>query len=191
MGAKNNDGGGYPIAPPHRAFYATSMLFNTQSACASIGVVAEVVDRLEEDYSLIEAIDGHEVLNELQNIVLQGAAVSKYFWPARAGHERRAEQLRNSLGIDETSPLHSRDLRNGIEHLDERLDRYLADGIVGYVIPQYFGRSTDSKGVPMHYFRAYFIDTGEFQLLDERYKIAPMAEALWALNKRLAGDSAA
>ena len=173
------------IWPPYRAFYVSGMLFNTQSACTSIEIVSSIIRQLGQDYGLIATVDTHSALNELQNIVLQGAAVSKYLWPIRRGHEARGEQLRREFDIDETSPLYSRDLRNGIEHFDERLDSYLASGIVGNIIPEFFGISGDTHGVPTHYFRAFFVDSGEFQLLGDKYKIQPLAEALWSLNQAL------
>jgi hypothetical protein len=178
---------GYPIWPPYEAFYISSMLFNTQSAYASIGAVASVIDHIanvESDDPFTD-IDQHSVLNELQNVVVQGAAVSRYFWPIRKGHEQRAKQLRSAFNITEESPLFSRSLRNDIEHLDEKLDRYLATGITGHILPEYFGPSSQSPGVPIHFFRAYFLDVGEFQLLDKRYKIQPLADAIADLHQAL------
>ena len=178
---------GYPIWPPYEAFYISSMLFNTQSAYASIEVVASAIDHLsngDSDDPLAD-LDQHSVLNELQNIVVHGAAVSRYFWPVRKGHEQRANQLRNAFNITEESPLFSRNLRNDIEHLDEKLDRYLEKGITGHILPEYFGPTGRSSGVPTHFFRAYFIDSGEFQLLDKRYKIQPLADAISDLHEAL------
>jgi hypothetical protein len=175
---------GHPIWPPHRAFYVNSMLFNTQSACVSIESVSSVIHYLSQDTSddPLSSVDTHGVLNELQNIVVQGAAISRYFWPIRKGHERRAEQLRTDFSITDASPLYSRELRNDIEHFDEKLDRYLSSGIVGHIIPEYFGPAPVPSGVPIHFFRAYFSDTGEFQLLDKLYKMQSLADALLALH---------
>jgi hypothetical protein len=128
------------------------------------------------------------VLNEIQSIVLHGASVSRYFWPVRSGHEARAEELRSNFGLSEASPLHSRTLRNALEHFDERLDKYLASGVFGHIIPEFVGKSGKTE-VPTHVFRAYFLDTGEFQLLDEKYSIPPLAEALWSLNESLLEQS--
>jgi hypothetical protein len=182
-----NTDGFQGIWPPHRMFYIESMLFNSQAACASISAVADVLAALEQG-SPSETIDTHAVLNEIQSIVLHGAAVSRYFWPVRQGHERRAEELRHNFEVTEESPLYSRSLRNALEHFDERLDKYLASGIVGHIIPEFLGRSGKTD-VPVHVFRAYFLDTGDFQLLDEKYPIPPLAEALWSLNASLLKQS--
>jgi len=180
---------GYPIWPPYEAFYIRSMVFNTQSACKSIDVISAVIEHLESGKSdnPLADVDTHDVLNELQNIVVQGAAVSRYFWPVRRGHERRAEQLRSAFGMTERSPLYLRDLRNDIEHFDEKLDRYLSSGIVGTILPEYFGTLPESNGVPVHLFRAYYFDVGQFQLLGNRYEVQPIVDELLRLHEALEG----
>jgi len=76
-------------------------------------------------------------------------------------------------------------LRNAMEHFDERLDRYLSRGIVGNIVPQYFGPSPNNDGVPRHTFRSYYIDVGVFELLGDRYEIEPIAKELWRLHEVL------
>jgi hypothetical protein len=131
----------------------------------------------------LENIDSHAVLDELQNIIAQGAAVSRYFWPADKDHEARGRELRQQFKVTEDSPLKSRDLRNMIEHFDEKLDHYLAKGIVGQIIPHYFGPEGRSSDVPRHFFRAYFINVGVFEILGKRYQIEPIAKELWRLHE--------
>jgi hypothetical protein len=70
---------------------------------------------------------------------MQAGALSRYFWPVRKGHEWRGAQLRSAFGISDDSPLRSRDLRNSIEHFDERLDLFLDGGVTGHVLPEYVG----------------------------------------------------
>lgn len=70
-----------------------------------------------------------------------------------------------------------------IEHFDEKLDHYLAKEIVGHIIPHYFGPEGKSSGVPKHFFRAYFINVGVFEILGRRYAIEPIAKELWRLNE--------
>jgi hypothetical protein len=84
------------------------------------------------------------------------------------------------------NPLKSRNLRNAIEHFDEKLDDYLSARIVGYVFPQFFGSLPKSGGTPGHFFRAYYIDVGQFELLGKRYEVEPLAKELLRLNEALA-----
>lgn len=70
-----------------------------------------------------------EIVDGIQALVTQGAALSRYFWPARnnALHNARAAQLRQGLQVREDSPLRNRNLRNHLEHFDERLDLFCED----------------------------------------------------------------
>lgn len=175
------------IWAPYEAFYISSMLFNCQSAMRSIARVMALFEQLPSppSHEDVAALPSQKILNELQNMVVQGAALSRYFWPARKGHDGRAEQLRQVFSVSESSSLYDRNLRNAIEHFDERLDNYLRSGIVGYIFPEFVGPRPIADGVPEHYFRAYFIDIGVFRLLDEEYPIEPLVQEILRLTKQL------
>jgi hypothetical protein len=175
------------ILPPFQIFYIQSMLFNSLSAMRSIARLESIFSKLpeqitEEDMSKLPT---KAILNELQNMVIQSAALSRYFWPVRKGHEARARRLREAFAMDETSPLFNRDLRNALEHFDERLDHYVAAGLVGYTFPEYVGAKPEEDEIPRHFFRAYFPDTGEFRLLNEEFEIQPLADELFFVHHHL------
>ncbi|MDD2775798.1 MAG: hypothetical protein PHU06_07575 [Gallionella sp.] len=176
------------IWSPFEAFYIQSMLFNSSSAVRSIARLDEIFDKLPEQltHKDIRQLPTKAILNELQNMVLQSAALSRYFWPVRKNHESRGKYLREAFDVDELSPLFSRDLRNALEHFDERLDNYVASGVVGYVFPEYVGLKPEDEGVPGHFFRAYFVDSSEFRLLNEEFKIVPLANELLSIHDHLA-----
>lgn len=175
------------IWPPYEAFYISSMQFNCKSALRSIARVSVVFQKLPPQPTLedIKSIPSQKILNELQNIVLQGGALSRYFWPVRKGHEGRADHLKKALSVSEGSPLFDRNLRNAIEHFDEKLDKYLGAGLVGYIFPEFVGPRPIEDCVPGHFFRAYFIDVGVFRLLDEEYPIEPLAKEILRLDQLL------
>ena len=168
------------IFPVFEAFYIQSMLFNANSAMESYSRVSDVLDAIEDKNwdEIREMLDSQSLLDELQNIVLQGAALSRYFWPVRPEYVARGEQLRNGIGLAENSALKSRSLRNALEHFDERLDVYLNQGIVGRILPQYVGPAPQKEQVPYHLFRGFFLDTGEFTLLGEKYDMQPLVEEI-------------
>lgn len=179
------------IHPPYRIFYSLSMAFCTKSAVRSIDVLNDVFEHLanSETDNPEEDIDIHSVLDELQNLIVQGAAIARYFWPIRETqqiHAVRAAALRNEFSIGHDNPLRTcKPLRDAMEHFDERLDNYLSKGIVGQIFPQYFGDEGERDGVPQHFFRAYFTDSGTFEMLGERFEIEPIATELIRLNDRL------
>ncbi len=177
----------YAIWPPYEVFYISSMQFNCQSAVRSVARVSRVFEKLPAQPTPddIAALPSQSILNELQNVVVQGAALSRYFWPVRKGYETRAEQLKRAFSVGESSPLYDRNLRNAIEHFDERLDKYLGAGIVGYIFPEFVGPRPAEDGVAGHFFRAYFVDAGAFRLLDEEYPVEPLIQEILRLNDLL------
>jgi hypothetical protein len=175
------------IWPPHEAFYIRSMLFSAQSAMRSLTQINAVMHVVAENSpeDPIAALPVLHLLGELQNLVLQSAALSRYFWPTRTAHDWRGAHLRKAFGVSDDSPLRARDLRNALEHFDEQLDRYLEDGIVGHILPEYVGPCAEPDGVPVHLFRAYYVDTGVFELLGRRYETGPLAKEVGAIYERL------
>ena len=165
------------IWAPYEAFYIQSMLFNARAAAGSIEQINAVMHVVQENSpeDPVSALPVHLLLEHLQNLILHAAALSRYFWPSRDKHEWRGAQLRRALSVGDDSPLKSRDLRNAIEHFDERLDVYLEEGLTGHIIPAYVGPMPKSGGVPLHLFRAYFVDTGEFELLGQRFNMPLIA----------------
>ncbi|MGH2568445.1 MAG: hypothetical protein ACRDGA_08915 [Bacteroidota bacterium] len=93
--------------------------------------------------------------------------------------------MRKTFQMSDESPLRSRDLRNAIEHFDEQLDWYLEKGIVGHILPEYVGPFEAQRGVPIHLFRAYYVDTGVFELLGKRYEVVPLAQEIGTIHEQL------
>lgn len=174
----------FSIWTPYQAFYIQSMLFNCQSAIVSIDKLQQATGECNS-VNNTRALSVHEILNELQNIVLQGASLSRYFWPVRKEYSKRGEFLRKALSVSEKSPLKSRDLRNAIEHFDERLDEYLSNEITGIILPEFVGQRPRNDGVTGHFFRAYFLDCDIFKLLDAEYEMNNLVNEIIRLNEML------
>lgn len=175
------------IQPTHQAFYIQSMLFNTTSAVRSIEQVNAMLSVVRENSpeDPYGALHGTRFLAELQNLVVHAGALSRYFWAVEQTHRWRGAELREAFQIAEDNPLKNRDLRNAIEHFDERLDDYLGDGIFGRILPEYIGPTPELDGVPTHIFRAYYVDTAKFQLLDKTYDIQPIASEVARVHSKL------
>ena len=163
------------------------MLFNSISATRSILRLENIFEKIPQEFTDedLDKLPTNQVLNELQNMIVQAGALSRYFWPVRKEHRQRGQVLRDVFAISETSPLFGRDLRNAIEHFDERIDNYFSQGVFGCFFPEYVGAKPIDDGVPGHFFRAYFVDTAEFRLLDSEYPIKPMADELLFVQAHL------
>jgi hypothetical protein len=174
------------IWTPYQVFYIHSMLFNSASAMQSLTEIDAIFRKIFSTPTVDpDDVPTKRILDNLQNLVLQAASLSRYFWPVRKGHENRGSVLRDAFSINETSPMFDRSLRNALEHFDERLDNYLASGIVGYVFPEYVGPAPADNDVPGHFFRAYFFDRGIFRLLGEEFSIEPLAAEMQSIHEKL------
>ena len=179
----------YTYWGPHKAFYVASMMFRTQSALDSVEVINWIVGKLNGQEDKLPENWRSQLLDQLQNIVVQGAALSRFFWPAQEGerkiHKTRGKLLREEFSINETSPLKDRLLRNKIEHFDENLDKYLQQGIVGYIFPDFIGHSNEGSEVPVHIFRGYFLDNGVFQILGAKFETHPLVAEINRIHSLL------
>ena len=175
------------IWPPYEAFYIQSMLFNSSSAVRSILRLESIFAKLPELPTTedVDRLPTKTILNERQNLVVQAGALSRFFWPVRAEYRPRGKALRECFSMTEASPLFNRDLRNAIEHFDERIDKYFSRGAFGCYFPEYVGARPENDGVPGHFFRAFFVDTGEFRLLDEDYEMKPLADEVLVVQHHL------
>ena len=179
-----------PILPLYEAFFIMSMNLYCESALDSIEEIGSVFEHAYEEKDR-EVIDQNMdlILNNLQNIIMQGASLSRFFWPSKSGenniHKKRGQYLRKVFSIKETSPLKNRTLRNSIEHFDEKLDTYFSEMRVGYTVNKYIGAEPDPNGVKNHFFRAYFIDTATFEILGQKLKIEPLMNEIYEIHEKL------
>jgi hypothetical protein len=86
------------------------------------------------DASLARGLDVPVLFYHLHSFIAHVAAVSRILWPplkgdaaARARAQARGTDLCSVLGVDNSHPVASRDLRNHLEHYDERLDSWVQE----------------------------------------------------------------
>lgn len=165
------------------------MLFSTTSA---LDAASKVQSALEA--GALCALASHEwqenalvIVNGVQGIALQAGVISRYLWPSSKQplHLARGERLRAGLGIRDNSSLRNRDLRNALEHFDERLDDFCQTLIAGRIIPTYVGPLGEEPEVPTFLFRAYYTDVGVFEVVGKRFEMSPILDAMQDLHDRL------
>lgn len=116
------------IYPMYAAFYIQAILYAAGRAAASFKRFSSVLQSNADPVEVVASI--HEALGHT-------AALSRFFFPAdkRPLARARAANLRKKFAIGNASPLLDRELRNALEHFDERLDDYLLGDIAGYIFP--------------------------------------------------------
>lgn len=86
---------------------------------------------------LKEGANEAEVARYLHDALSHSAAISRFFWPPKSAGRigaYRGARLREIYGIADTSPLLNRELRNELEHFDEKIDAWFMSGPVGPVV---------------------------------------------------------
>lgn len=170
--------------PSCQAFYIESMLSISSSAIDSIEKLATIFDPSED----LSNFQQEEILDWIQNIVTQSAALSRYFWTVKVKekiHKQRSQYLRRVFEISEESAIKNRDLRNLIEHFDENLDIFVSKAVVGTILPNYVGVEPDTEDVPLHVFRAYYNRIGVFEVLGHRFELQPLVDEIYGIHRKL------
>lgn len=172
--------------PPFEAFYIEAMRWHTNSAAKSMKTVQAIAYLFHDDGEILPGYES-KFLDALNNIIHQAGCLSRYFFPSRNSklHAERAMKLRGYLNVPEGSPLSDRNLRDAMEHFDERLDKYLEHGLVGHVLPKIVIASYDEPEVPVHIFQGFVMDEGKFCLLNEWFDIGPIMAELSRIGNEL------
>ena len=114
-----------------------------------------------------------EAFEALQLALTHAAAVSRFFKPSRRGigglSAARGTKLSVAFGVNETSPLINRSLRDAIEHYDERLDEYLLDPKMGNTVAIGLGADAPAPDSASFALRWINLVDGNVQVLGRDY----------------------
>lgn len=167
------------IDPMFEAFYLEAIVY-------AAGRAVKAFDRY--DAAISEGKDEAAIVSNAHEALSHSAAVSRFFWPARSKnqiHQRRAEKLRKAFGVPDNSPLCARDLRNALEHFDERLDEYLLRDITGYVFPAPMVSTASVADEELgHVFRLVDPSAEVFVLFGNKYAFSGIREAVTSIYNR-------
>lgn len=163
------------ILPFHEAFYIRSI-----GLAALRGV--EGFDRFR--HGIGSRTDSVRLIYELQTALTHAAAVSRFFWPASrdALSTARAARLRFGYDVGDNDPLANRDLRNAIEHFDERLDQFLATNPMGPIVDMVFGDNRLANEQLGHVLRLVDPDANIFVLLGQKFRFDEVELSLRTIN---------
>lgn len=161
------------ICPVYEAFYLESLVYAAGSA-------VEAFERY--DVAVEDGTDKAAIVANVHEALAHAASVSRFFWPARDKKgipPRRAAKLRETFEITDASPLFARELRNALEHFDERLDTFLLGDIVGYIFPgPMVGSANLADDALGHIFRLVDPESETFVLFGTKYPFGPLRDAV-------------
>lgn len=167
------DGG---IFPMFEAFYIEAIMYSAGRAKDAFLRLDRALQQ-SEDAAAIVAI-AHEACTHV-------AGLSRFFWPASSKdpnknrlYRARAQKLRNAFGLDESSVLYNRDLRNALEHFDEYLDNFLLQDLVGNFYPAPIVGAVSRLQNLDHVFRFLDPELQVFVLFGKQYSFALLSDAI-------------
>jgi len=160
----------YAIHPFNEVFYIESLLNKTRSILNDVESLNDFWKNGNHDCQYDDLI-----LDLFQNIILNVAGISRFFWPSNntGNYKIRAEKLRDVYHVNNSSVLKNRNMRNHIEHFDEKLDDFLKEFTSGIIMPKYVGPIIYVDDART-FFRAYFYDKQIFKMLNVEYEIKPI-----------------
>jgi hypothetical protein len=121
--------------------------------------------------------DSDLIWYSIQNLLVAVANISKIFWPPKNPEKRK--KLRESLNIQDNSPLKSRDFRNSFEHFDERLERWAKSSKRHNFIDSNLGSSNMIKGIDQEdYLRNFNPENWVLTFRGDKYELEPIKNAI-------------
>lgn len=110
-------------------------------------------------------------------ILLTGAAnAAKALWGQKGRLAAERANLRQSLSVDDSSPLKLVDMRNNFEHYDERLDRWWRESPQHNQLDRMIGPPDMVVGIDdLDRFRVYDPTTNDIVFWGERFNVQAIA----------------
>lgn len=177
------------IFPQHEIFYIDAILRHTNSARKSSFLIKKWINFVRQNDTRAPELEKPDLFDELQNILHQAGCISRYFFPSgraiKTKHSARASRLRKALEVKDTSPVARRELRDSIEHFDERLDNYLSRDPVGEFIPMDVDYIRRNHNHTRHVLKGFYINPMTFVLLGEEYEMAPIVNEIIRIDDAL------
>jgi len=109
--------------------------------------------------------------------------ISKLLWGVKGGRRTECAALRESLAIDESSPLKPRTMRDHFEHFDERLSKHVPPGSL--LVDWNIGPAiiSDDRFEKVVYLRNFDHERNEATFLDEVLQLQPLIDTVVTLER--------
>lgn len=173
----------FEIHPFNEVFYVESLLNKTRSILNDVELLNDIWKNGNHDCQ-----NDDMILDIFQNIIINAGGISRFFWPPKNKkidyYKIRAKKLREVYLINNSNVLENRNMRNYIEHFDEKLDDFLNEFNSGVVMPKYVGPITYVDDTRI-FFRAYFYDKQIFKMFNVDYETRPIITEIRRIHEIL------
>jgi len=119
----------------------------------------------------------------IQSFLVAAGNVSTLLWPPSAHIPDRAKELKNSLGVDDSSPLAPRTFRNHFEHFDERLEDWATSSKRKNFVDSNVGPSGIISVMDLEdYLRNFDTTKNAVTFRGDEYNLKPIVDAIIELH---------
>jgi len=144
----------------------------TLEQCRYILIAVDQLDRQISNQSYDDVF-----WREVQNFVVSTANVSKLLWGQGGRFASERVPLRESIEVEDSSPLRPTTMRNHFEHIDQRLDKWWAESTNHNIANRNVGPPSMIVGLQdIELFRAYDPSTGAVKFWGDTYNLKEIAE---------------
>lgn len=122
----------------------------------------------------------------IQNLLNAGANISKALWGGGGKLAVQRKPLRDSIAVDDNSPLKNVNMRNNFEHFDERLDRWWAKSKRPIIIDLVVGPKSGIEGLgDIEKFRHFDPETADLIFWDQEFNIQAIVNEVQRILPKL------
>lgn len=122
--------------------------------------------------SALQSEDMDGIWFGLQSFLSSSANIAKMLWGSGGKLANERQRLRESLGVDENSPLRDVSMRNNFEHIDERIDRWWTDSPKHIFVDKNLGNVNAIAGPGLiDRFRMYDPETTDLTFWGETFNV--------------------
>ena len=126
----------------------------------------------------------------VQSFLVATGNLSKLLWPSKSSLPNRGVELRQSLSINDNSPLAPRTFRNHFEHFDERLERWIVSSRQHIFVDSNIGPQNMIGGVDKEdYIRNFDTTNSVVTFRGDLYYLKPVIEAVQELWEKAVIES--
>ena len=113
----------------------------------------------------------------IQSMLTATACIAKALWGQSGGKAEERRALRESIGVDDDSPLRNCTMRNNFEHIDERIERWWAESANHNIIDLSFGSIRQSvRGLnDIEIFRIFDPGSGDVMFWSQDFNLQRIA----------------
>lgn len=129
--------------------------------------------------------DGNLFWYSMQNLVVAVGRISRLLWPPDPLFPKRGDELRDSLGVGEDSPLKALAFVEHFEHFDKRLETWQVTSEHHRLFDSYTEPlDVLAETAPEDRLRGYDMDTNALLFHGEAFELGPVAGAVEDLQRR-------